>query len=175
MKIEKLSGAHFASIEYKRFYTKTKSGYEFDLELMVNKINELIELMNAQLELNEKILTSQSITVIDIKNIEKKIENENKLLGTFKQEGKCFSYCDRFTNEECDCLLGKENKKQHNTEILPCPFCGSKALIERTEIGNEDITEEFWISCSNEECMASELNFFWKSRADAIQAWNQRS
>ena len=46
MTIEKLKSDAFVSTDYKRFYTKTISGIEFDPEEFINKTNELIEKFN---------------------------------------------------------------------------------------------------------------------------------
>lgn len=52
-------------------------------------------------------------------------------------------------------------------ELKPCPFCGSKARLERG-------TEDHEIVCSNPDCEAAIGVWTFLSKADAIAAWNRR-
>lgn len=49
-------------------------------------------------------------------------------------------------------------------ELLPCPFCGSKAKTPRTAIG----IEGEYVSCGNEDCPCSSYLFL-------VSQWNRRA
>ncbi len=49
-------------------------------------------------------------------------------------------------------------------ELLPCPFCGSKAKTPRTAIG----IEGEYVSCSNKDCPCESYLFL-------IHQWNKRA
>lgn len=59
-------------------------------------------------------------------------------------------------------------------ELLPCPFCGSKAEFEyddwnpETEEGDDGIG---WVRCTNKKCSAG----FHDDRDSAIEKWSTRS
>ena len=55
-----------------------------------------------------------------------------------------------------------------NKLLLPCPFCGAKPRGEDT---GDDISPEYSIFCTNEECGVS-MSAFWKSEAELM--WNKR-
>ena len=52
-------------------------------------------------------------------------------------------------------------------EPLPCPFCGSNAITFIAQ-------EMFYVSCVNEDCIASVPMNSFSSEEDAIAAWNRR-
>lgn len=53
-------------------------------------------------------------------------------------------------------------------ELKPCPFCGGKARIMMEE---EDLPDE---SFHNIYCTSCGVQFWTKSKTDAIEAWNRR-
>lgn len=55
-------------------------------------------------------------------------------------------------------------KKKHNKNILPCPFCGSKASQWWTE-------DTEWIQCS--ECFSC-TDVFEINSGKALLSWNKR-
>lgn len=53
--------------------------------------------------------------------------------------------------------------------LKPCPFCGSKNLVDHGEINT-------WISC--EDCGAEgplRRDDLWETKAEAAEAWNRRA
>ena len=52
------------------------------------------------------------------------------------------------------------------TELLPCPFCGGEASVER--IGGNGY---YFVACTNLNCCDSALA---ETEAEAISAWNTR-
>jgi len=70
-------------------------------------------------------------------------------------------------------------------ELLPCPFCGVKHLLDegdfafglasgRLDPRNEDNHSEWTISCLNDDCPVCP-DAFGPTRAEAVMAWNARS
>lgn len=62
-------------------------------------------------------------------------------------------------------------------EILPCPFCGSPAVLEELPSG---LTKEasFSVGCDSKSegaCMGYQSLTTFSRRSDAINAWNRRS
>lgn len=53
--------------------------------------------------------------------------------------------------------------------LLPCPFCGGKALITRFEQG----IDAYYVVCGNPKCLAG--IGFELPEAEAIAAWNTRT
>lgn len=72
-----------------------------------------------------------------------------------------------------------------NEELKPCPFCGADAEIkysEWTDSGEPPERHHVWsVGCSikatRTDCCMGRLamNRGWKSRDDAIAAWNRRA
>jgi hypothetical protein len=63
-------------------------------------------------------------------------------------------------------------------EILPCPFCGGKAVIEEIENG-VGLTGSvcFSVGCNSQDeeaCMGYQSLTTFSRRSDAIKAWNRR-
>ena len=63
------------------------------------------------------------------------------------------------------------------TELLNCPFCGSKAKIDEGEDGEKDLARIF---CSNKNCAVDmlEISFYSEEkekRQSAIDRWNTRA
>ena len=57
-------------------------------------------------------------------------------------------------------------------DLLPCPFCGGKAIHNTNPIG--DIKYDYWVSC--ETCNASSYIFEGvNGSVGAYQAWNRRT
>lgn len=54
-------------------------------------------------------------------------------------------------------------------ELLPCPFCGSKANLG-------DSREGFWVNCLKGGCIVlpSDDDIFFTSKETAIEHWNTR-
>jgi hypothetical protein len=61
------------------------------------------------------------------------------------------------------------------TELKPCPFCGSIASIGRTK---KTLTHQFSAHCANSRCIANRLSnpfvMHYLSRDEAAEAWNRR-
>jgi len=70
--IDKLESGNFMSVEYKRFYTKTKSGYVFDPEVMIEKINEIVEEINT----SSKSYYDKKLEALKELNIAEFLENK---------------------------------------------------------------------------------------------------
>lgn len=50
---------------------------------------------------------------------------------------------------------------------LPCPFCGCEPSIHQSGI-------KYNIECKNEDCGVQVYTFYFRSKAEAIAAWNRR-
>lgn len=56
------------------------------------------------------------------------------------------------------------------SELLPCPFCGGEARVER-----DSFSGSFYVGCLNDECLGfSGLGWIYKKEEEAIEAWNTR-
>jgi hypothetical protein len=51
--------------------------------------------------------------------------------------------------------------------LLPCPFCGGKALIGPT------LDDKWFAECWADDCCA--ISLYWQTKAEAITAWNTRA
>lgn len=58
------------------------------------------------------------------------------------------------------------------TELLPCPFCGSKAKILEYEYGGLDHRIEYQPSCTNDNC-GVDMNWL-ETEEEAVELWNKR-
>lgn len=54
------------------------------------------------------------------------------------------------------------------TKLKPCPFCGSKAKMERTPIN-----PYYYVICTNLECDAT-VGRFQPTEEEAVAVWNRR-
>lgn len=54
------------------------------------------------------------------------------------------------------------------TKLKPCPFCGSKAKMERTPINLY-----YYVICTNLECDAT-VGRFQPTEEEAVAVWNRR-
>jgi len=74
-----------------------------------------------------------------------------------------------FTNENI-CLMCPDYK---TLELKPCPFCGSKAKLVKTQ------KKEYFVGCTRiGNCYgnpACECNLGYKYKKDAIELWNRRT
>ncbi|WP_303758398.1 Lar family restriction alleviation protein [Sphingobium yanoikuyae] len=52
-------------------------------------------------------------------------------------------------------------------QALPCPICGNTALVGQT------LDDAWYAMCSQDKCVR--LDCYWRTRAEAIAAWNQRA
>lgn len=52
-------------------------------------------------------------------------------------------------------------------ELKPCPFCGGEALIGQT------LDNAWYAMCAKDHC--SKLECYWRTKAEAITAWNTRA
>ena len=57
-------------------------------------------------------------------------------------------------------------------KLLPCPFCGSKAVLKVKE--HIPHGYEFTPTCTNTSC-AGRITKIWLSEGDALYAWNRRA
>ena len=62
------------------------------------------------------------------------------------------------------------------TELLPCPFCGGEAVLDKVDEG-ADYRPWFWytVHCSNRDCVCASLCQEYETEAEAIAAWNTRA
>ncbi len=191
MKIEKLEPPYMILHHPRDIEIYSKLNERFSkIEL---KINELIDAFNE----NEKNRSEQMARIIDrLEEVESKClsflgdivslnsrvcDLENKLRSN---RSGCFSYCDKYVGEECDCLLGKDtkSKEEKKPESLPlnCPFCGNSPSVQPYFISLKD-QEYFFISCTNNYCciQPSQKNYCYihqkfKTKQEAVAAWNTR-
>lgn len=76
-------------------------------------------------------------------------------------------------NKDCNCsgvalcVLKWLAQEAPTEKPLPCPFCGSNAITFIAQ-------EMFYVSCVNEDCIASVPMNSFSSEEDAIAAWNRR-
>lgn len=59
------------------------------------------------------------------------------------------------------------------TKLLPCPFCGGKAET-RTSTWN-DKNYKWTVQCKTNLCMGEMGCAFYRTEAEAIEAWNTRA
>lgn len=59
------------------------------------------------------------------------------------------------------------------TKLKPCPFCGSKAKMERTPINPCYYVTCYYVICTNLECDAT-VGRFQPTEEEAAAAWNRR-
>jgi Lar family restriction alleviation protein len=59
------------------------------------------------------------------------------------------------------------------TELKPCPFCGEQPVVD-WRMGKEKYIPLFQIRCENNDCTTQPETWYFKSEAEAIQAWNRR-
>lgn len=58
----------------------------------------------------------------------------------------------------------------NETDLLPCPFCGSDAVVARDFTG----LVRYWsVQCKNEDCLARS-GYHLKARS-AMEQWNKRA
>ena len=60
--------------------------------------------------------------------------------------------------------------------LLPCPFCGSKAKIfdcDWSQI-SDSIEVTYSPGCTNYDCIAYGTNFHFDTPEEAVEAWNTR-
>ena len=64
---------------------------------------------------------------------------------------------------------------KHDRPVLrPCPFCGGNAHV--TEIESWHAVSDYSVSCDDDRnCIAGVPMRYYKTRADAIRAWNVRA
>jgi hypothetical protein len=60
-------------------------------------------------------------------------------------------------------------------ELLPCPWCGGPAMIDRSEGRVVDGEVRWWAACESLSCPAYLTATSYSRRADAIAAWNTRA
>lgn len=53
-------------------------------------------------------------------------------------------------------------------DLKPCPFCGSEASVHSG-------TEDHYVLCRNDDCVAALVARSFSSREEAIAAWNKRA
>lgn len=58
-------------------------------------------------------------------------------------------------------------------ELLPCPFCGSKA--ERKTLTHAYGHTMYYVQCSNEKCAINPTTVAYKTKGADIRAWNTRA
>ena len=56
------------------------------------------------------------------------------------------------------------------TELLPCPFCGGEAQLERKDTG----IQAWSCHCGNPDCYAGAVDVVHPNRDALIEAWNKR-
>jgi Lar family restriction alleviation protein len=60
------------------------------------------------------------------------------------------------------------------TEIRPCPFCGSEAIVKTDQTPPcSEMNEHFWVKCSNADCSVSPKSH--PKLEVAIARWNTRA
>lgn len=75
----------------------------------------------------------------------------------------CVSGGSCYEGKYCQCVACEKYK---NIELLPCPFCGGKATVERSA----ECYEEYEVCC--DECGAKAA---WDNDKDsAVKLWNTR-
>lgn len=57
---------------------------------------------------------------------------------------------------------------EHNVKLKPCPFCGGEVVV--FEAG-----EEYHVSCTNDDCIATVAMKSFPSEEEAVTAWNKRT
>jgi Lar family restriction alleviation protein len=76
------------------------------------------------------------------------------------------AYCKKqnlFILDEFDWL-----ELEHKMELKPCPFCGGEATTFKAE-------ERHYVSCVNDDCIASVAMQSFSSEDEAVAAWNRRA
>lgn len=58
------------------------------------------------------------------------------------------------------------------TELLPCPFCGSSAMLHHDDSSDYERQWTYSVECGSGECSGSAGHYATKEQA--IQQWNQR-
>ena len=58
------------------------------------------------------------------------------------------------------------------TEIMPCPFCGGKPHIEKSEWYGE---YQFCHTCKNQSPQLNIYSCGYSTKEEAIKSWNKRS
>lgn len=66
--------------------------------------------------------------------------------------------------------------KNNTPELLPCPFCGSEAELDKTEIPQISL-KIYTVGCLNPDCGGSMRNpeEKWLYPEDCVKAWNTRA
>ena len=63
------------------------------------------------------------------------------------------------------------DEEERMSELKPCPFCGSKGVLNQKECVGTWIVE-----CSNQTCFASYMiGWDYDSPLEAVKAWNTRA
>ncbi len=102
-----------------------------------------------------------------------------------KHEDTCTRYVAMYTGAGCTCGLDKALKKDEaendKSELLPCPFCGDEASVNKDpnifchqtyEGYPENHTEGFRIECEG-QCHA--MTCWWHTKDEAVKTWNNRT
>ena len=71
--------------------------------------------------------------------------------------------------------LEEEENREREVSLKPCPFCGSKAVIDYDCGGYMGEYQGYYIRCSNADCIASSFFDTDSHLKNAIEGWNRRS
>ena len=71
--------------------------------------------------------------------------------------------------------LEEEVNEEREVCLKPCPFCGSKAVIDYDNGGYMGEYQGYYIRCSNADCIASSFFDTDSHLKNAIEGWNRRS
>jgi hypothetical protein len=90
----------------------------------------------------------------------------------------------RITNGEPYYLYGEHNKGElpeglsYDSELKPCPFCGSRAILcnsERYPRPGCEKAEGWAVQCSNRNCILGNVDDNYAlSKKEIIEIWNRR-
>ena len=69
--------------------------------------------------------------------------------------------------------LDEEVKEETEVSLKPCPFCGSKAVIEYETGGYMGEYRGYYVRCSNADCIAGEMFYPEPHLKDAVEMWNK--
>lgn len=90
-----------------------------------------------------------------------------------------FRFLEFDTEEEAIQYIDDSEKLYRETELKPCPFCGSKATLKKGEMfGSDSLDENYSIECDNPTCNMGASDCLYDAnetnRARIIKEWNTR-